>query len=254
MRGLEKLVRNAQSGLGDSGLKLAKLHEAASTHPDFEKLLEAEDGYNFSDLANLTGMSEAEIEDAFRSFLGTRLFEVEKATGWPVHLIKLLSYAPAEAANFLQSQGDAGWPTRVWPIFQRSFLRVGDELYCFDHIAFCDRFYRQVTRALRSVHPSCATQLKDIQAANVETIATKLLRHLLEGAQVYRNVFYECDGELCETDLILTYKDTVIIVEVRSASITPESPTEDVGSYFDSHPKSVVETRFASLASSWTIG
>ena len=224
LQGLQRILANAQSGLADSGMKLAQLHETVIEHPEFEKLFKSEEGYNVSDLSRLSGMSNLEIEEAFHSFLGTRLFEVKKVTGWPDKLVQLLSYAPGDAGAFLEPDERAAWPTRVWPIFQKPFLYVANELYCFDHIAFCDRFYRQITRALRNLDPTCATELKDIQAANVETIAATLLSKLLFGAKIYRNVFYEHNGELCETDLVLTYKDTLIVAEVRSGSITPESP------------------------------
>jgi hypothetical protein len=234
LRGMERILANAQSGLGDSGTKLFQLFDVTCNHPDFESLFVSKSGYDISDLARLTGSSEAEIEDTVQSFVGTRLFEVKRTTGWPEHFVDLLSYAPGDAAKFLQPAERAAWPTRVWPIFEKPFLRLGDESFCFDHIAFCDRFYRQITRALRIIDPSCHRELKDIQAATVEKIAAKLLARLLPGAKLYSNVFYHYNDELCETDLILTYKDALIIAEVRSGSLTPESPTEDIASYFNS--------------------
>jgi hypothetical protein len=232
LRGLARLLENAQTGIGDASATLFDLFQSASDNPEFVKLLQAGSGYTTDDLATATGATSAAIEDALHSFLGTRLFEVKRTTEWPDEFIKLLSFIPGQADSFLKPDERAAWPTRVWPIFQRPFLRLGSESYCFDYIAFCDRLYRHITRALRAVDSTCSNELNDIQAANVESIAAKLLQALLPGASVFRNVFYLCNGELCETDLILTYKDTIVVAEVRSASITPESPTEDLNSYF----------------------
>jgi hypothetical protein len=234
LEGLKKLLTNAQSGIGDAGIRLFEMFDAASNHPEFDNLFKSDDGYDVNDLAKLTGMITADIEDALFSFVGTKLFEVKTTTKWPDHLVQLLSYSPGDAASFLEPEQHAAWPTRVWPIFQRPFLYVEGEAYCFDHIALCDRFYRQLTRFLRTIDPACATQLKEIQSANTENLAANFLQKLLPGATVLRNAFYECDGEFCETDLLVIYKDTLIVSEIRSGSITPESPTEDLPSYFSS--------------------
>jgi hypothetical protein len=234
LSGFTKILSNAQNGLGDSGAQLMEIYQKISEHPDFETLVESESGYTVDALARMSGLGSSLVEDALHSFLGVRLFEVRRTTNWPDNLIERLSYSPGEAKIFLQPEAQACWPTRVWPIFQRPFIRLEDESYCFDHVAFCDRFYRQITRILRTLDTSSAGELKDIQAATVESIAEKLIQNLLPNATIFRNAYYRAGGEFCEADLIVTYKETILFGEVSSGSITPESPAEDLKSYFES--------------------
>jgi hypothetical protein len=164
-----------------------------------------------------------------------RLFDIETHTKWPDTLIQALSFAPGQARDFLVPPDSAAWPTRIWPIFRRPFLRVEGKSYCFDHIAFFDRFYRHLVRLLRQTDVSTENEIKKIQSTTVERLAKSLFESLLPAAQSYANVFYEDGkGEWCEADLILLYKDVLLVVEVRSGAVTPTSPDEDLEAYFRS--------------------
>ncbi len=239
--GLEKILDNAQRGLAAAGAIVSKLHKDSTAHPDFAKVLSLPHDERQDALARLAGLDPTIVEDAIESFFGPRLFNVKKSTGWPPDLLDRLSYRPGEAAYFLSTE-KPGWPTLIWPIFQRPFLKIDDnEIYCFDYISFFDRFYRQLLRLLRELDPKCVEEINRSQSSAVEATASSLLAAIIPGSKVYKNAYYRVAGEWFESDIIITYKDTLIAIEVRSGSLTPTSPDDDLPSYFRSIESLIVK-------------
>lgn len=234
MRGLSTILTNAQSGFVDAGIVLKKAHEASTAHPDFGNIFDVPDDLRNNEIARLAGLDPLIFQEAIESLFGSRLFKVELSTGWPTALIERLSYRPGDAAEFLSPEQTAGWPTRIWPIFRRPFLRIDDYSYCFDYISFFDRFYRQLLRILRETKPVAIEEINWIQSAAVEASVSSLFSKIIPGSNIFRNFHYSVDGQWYECDLALVYKDTILAIEVRSGAFTPSSPDDDLVSYFRS--------------------
>ncbi len=220
--GLEKIISNAQSGYADAALLMQRAHEASTAHPDFLQVLTLPDEERLAAIGRLAGLEDGTLEAAVESFFGSRLFDMQSTTGWPAELIDRLSYRLGEADGFLSTGSLAGWPSRIWPIFTRPFLKVGQTSFCFDYISFFDRFYRQLLRILRELNPG--EEINHLQSRATENAAAELFERILPGARVLRNVYYKIDGKWCESDLCVLFKDVIIAVEVRSGTLTPTSP------------------------------
>jgi hypothetical protein len=234
INGLAKILANAQSGIADAGLLIKKVHEASTSHDDFIDVLDMPAERRTDEIAKLAGIEPHQFQEALEAFFGTRLFNIQLATGWPNELIDSLSYSPGDANEFLSPDEFAAWPTRIWPIFKRPFLKIDQYSYCFDYITFFDRFYRQILRILRERDSAATEEINRIQSKTTETTVADFFYKLLPGAQIYRNIYYQSNGEWCECDLCITYKDVILAVEVRSGALTPSSPNDDLASYFRS--------------------
>lgn len=180
-------------------------------------------------------------ERVMRRFFGTDLFDVCKVTSLPQKLIDELSWRPGQEPTFLAEGEFRGWPLRVWPVFMRPFICLGDRYYCFDLLSLFDNIYRVMQRAILRLKPDYRQAWNRIQQKSSEELPFAYLQRILPGATVHRSVFYrwypdstKSKKDWCETDGLLIYDDHLFIVEVRAGAFTYTPPATDFDAYINS--------------------
>ena len=176
-----------------------------------------------------------------RRFFGTDLFDVGKVTSLPQKLIDELTWRPGQETTFLAEGEFRGWPLRVWPVFMRPFICLGDRYYCFDVLSLFDNIYRVMQRAILRLKPDYRQTWNRIQQKTSEELPFAYLRRVLPGATVHRSVFYrwypdstKTKKDWCETDGLLVYDDHLFIIEVRAGAFTYTPPSTDFDAYIES--------------------
>ena len=197
---------------------------------------------NLSDLIAAV-IKENAWEDRYHDIgdrlLGMHLFDVQKITALPGELLTELSWRQGEEKDFFAEGEFRGWPLRVWPVFKRPFIRLGDRYYCFDLYSLFDNIYRVMQRIILRLKPDYQETWNTIQRSQSEYLPLKYLKRLLPDAKVLKNVYYRGKTDLgatewCEADGLLIYDDHLFVIEARGGAFTYTSPSSDFPAYVKS--------------------
>ena len=170
---------------------------------------------------------------------GMDLFDVQKITDLPDELLAELSWGQGEEKDFFAEGEFRGWPLRIWPVFKRPFIQLGDRFYCFDLHSLFDNIYRVMQRIILRLKSDYQETWNTIQRSQSEDLPLKYLKRLLPGAKALKNVFYrgKTDSgatEWCEADGLLIYDDHLFVIEARGGAFTYTPPSSDFPAYINS--------------------
>ncbi len=167
------------------------------------------------------------------------LLDVQKITALPEKLLAELSWRQGEEKDFFAEGELRGWPLRVWPVFKRPFIRLGDRYCCFDLYSLFDNLYRVMQRIILRRKPDYQETWNAIQRSQSEDLPFKYLKRLLPGAKVLKKVYYRGKTgsgvtEWCEADGLLIYDDHLFVIEARGGAFTYTPPSSDFPAYINS--------------------
>lgn len=217
--GLTKLEWSLSSGRLDSIKELGSIIDKFS---EFETKAECDQFMEENREENSRLMGEV---------IGTDLFNVKKVTGWPDTFINDLTFEIGENRELFEHEQFSGWPIWNLPVERKPFLKIDGVAYCFDYYTLFDYIYRAIQRSIRGKGSQYSDSLGKIQQHTSEELVEKLFRKLLPGCKSYRGNFYLKDYE---NDILITYKDVLLIVEVKAGTFTYTPAMMD----FESHKKS----------------
>lgn len=215
--GYEKLERALSSGRLEGFETLGKLFEktCATGEADFSNIPDED--------------SEAAQKAAMEAF-SVQHFNVARITGWPEEFIEALSFVPGEAHFF-----DIGkmwyWPIVTLPIVDRPFITLHEKTYCFDYYSLTDNFYRAVQKAVLRTDPGYSEKWQERQKTASESMVRSILENMLPGCASYTDNCYGSKKHRNENDLLIRYRDALLVVEVKAGSFTDAPPMSD----FESH-------------------
>lgn len=178
----------------------------------------------------------------FDRFLGTSLRDVFEITGWPEAFMRALSYEINEDSKFFSHDDFSGWPIIDLPIQKKPFIKIGPHYYCFDYYSFVDNFYRVIQKAVTKLVP--AHVWSDAQKEASEDMVASVFSELLPGSTINKDNHYPKNTSLKkmrENDLIIEYKNVLLIVEVKASSFIYTSPMTDFEGYISSYKKLIEE-------------
>jgi hypothetical protein len=179
-------------------------------------------------------------EDIFGRFAGLDLFDVEKVAALPRTLLDDLSWEPGQNTEFFKEGDYKGWPLRIWPIFQRPFIKLKERYYCFELHNLFDNLYRIIQRAVLKIKPDYRETWNEKQQELSERLPVELFRAILPGAKVFNHIYYQCSTtpggakNWCEADALVIYQDHLFIVEIKAGAFTYTSPATDFPAYIES--------------------
>lgn len=183
---------------------------------------------------------EAWQESLFGRFLGLDLFDLSKITVLPETILSDLSWEPGENESFFSDGEFCGWPLRIWPIFERPFIKIDGKYYCFDLYSLFDNIYRAIQRLVTNKCPEYKEQWNIRQKEMSELIPFKLLNKILPEATIYRSNYYRMSlspggaKNWHENDGVLIYGDHLFIVEIKAGAFTYTPPATHFPDYLKS--------------------
>lgn len=183
---------------------------------------------------------EAWRDNVLGRFHGLDLFDLEKLTNLPSVLLDELSWTPGQDSEFFAEGDYKGWPLRIWPIFKRPFIKLGNGYYCFELQSFFDNFYRALQRLIVRMKPQYNFQWNQKQKEVSEQIPCELFEKLLPSAQIHQSVYYRWytsqagHKQWCEVDSLVIFEDHLFIVEVKAGAFTYTPPATDFPAYIES--------------------
>lgn len=187
-------------------------------------------------------LSEAErfkLIDACRNAFTVAKYNVERITGWPAALIRELSYSIGEGEYYDKGKYQY-WPIVAQPIWERPFITINGETYCFDYWSTMDNFYRSLQKALGRKDPGYADRWTAFQQEASERMVADIFSKILPGASIYTNNYYGSKKNRDENDILVLYHDIMVIVEVKAGAFTYAPPITDVSSHVDRY-KALIE-------------
>lgn len=193
------------------------------------------------DIENSHFNNEAELNDIIDKLFGTKLHDVSFLTNWPEEFINELSWEQNGCPDFWEGEY-GGWPVIDMPVSKRPFIKIDGKAYCFDYYSFVDNFYRSVQKAITRVKKDY--QWSSIQQDTSERMVADVFESILPGCKTYVSNYYPMNQSLkkmAENDIIVTYDNTLIIVEVKAGSFVYTSPLTDFESHIKSYKKLIEE-------------
>ena len=188
-----------------------------------------------ADEADFSKMPEEDLqaaEEASLEAFSVHHFNVERITNWPKAFMDALSFAPGEACFFEEGEMQY-WPIVTLPIVDRPFIKLNGEIYCFDYYSLTDNFYRAVQKAILRLDPGYSEQWQQKQKEASESMVESVFKEMLPGCISYADNCYGSKKHRNENDLLVIYRDALLVVEVKAGRFTDAPPVSD----FDSHIK-----------------
>lgn len=212
----------------EKALSNGRLEGLAALRELFEKAGSADE-------ADFSIIPEKELraaEEAFLEACSVHHFNVGRITNWPKTFMDALSFAPGEASFFEEGEMRY-WPIVTLPIVDRPFITLNGETYCFDYYSLTDNFYRAVQKAILRLDPGYSEQWQQRQKEASESMVESVFKEMLPGCISYADNYYGSKKHRNENDLLVIYRDALLVVEVKAGRFTDAPPVSD----FDSHIK-----------------
>lgn len=174
------------------------------------------------------------MDDAFRG----GLCNVSRHTNLPKTLLSDLAFSRGEEKEFFADGDLAGTPYRTLPARKKPLIELDGQYYAVDPCFARDAGYRALLHRLRERRPDYRREMDDKQKVLTENAFDDIFRSQLDGAQVFREVYYKdpTTRQWVENDTLILIEDILILVEAKSgAAATVASPELD----FARHARSV---------------
>lgn len=233
---LQKLYGIASKDLVEGLTKL----ERALSQGRFEgmsRLMDLMDRYpNMTDPSLLSDQEIDGVRDIITETFTVNHYDVERITGWPIELIRKMTYAPGEAHWFDRGEYEY-WPVVTLPIHDRPFIELDGHIYCFDYYTLMDNFFRVVQKTILADDLGYKERWNAVQQEASEALVEDVFTRLLPGCTCYRNNYYGPRKSRSENDLLVVYYDAIIAVEVKAGQFTAAPPLTS----FDKHVRQYKE-------------
>ena len=204
-------------------------------------------------LKHQISIEEPILQAEFRQFevtpplgMADELFDVINVTKWPNELARDLSWAVGAGVGFYE--GDfPGWTIQVPLIKNRPFIEINGRVYAFNHSLLTDNFYRALQLAIKRRDQKYDWRRRQCLASERE--ASRVFSTILPNAKQYLNNHFPKNGyfnEKGENDLIVTYGDALVIVEVKGGYVDYKAPLEkgkDICRLFQNIDKAIEQCR-----------
>lgn len=175
-----------------------------------------------------------ESQEVVLKAIGTPLFEVKENTKWTDELISDLCLGIDSDKTFLSYEEYPGWPIWNLPIQYKPFIEIEGTIYCFDYYNLFDNFYVALQRAIRSHGKDYADRWNAAQGHSSEKTVGSVFEGLLPGCKVhYSNHYPLKKNDSAENDILIEYKDVLLIVEVKAGTFVYTPAMMD----FEAHKK-----------------
>lgn len=176
-----------------------------------------------------------ESQEVVSKAIGTALFDVRENTKWTDEFISDLSLGINSDGSFLLHEDFPGWPIWNLPIQYKPFIEIDGTAYCFDYYNLFDNFYVALQRAIRSHGKDYGDRWNDAQGHSSERLVGSVFEKLLPGCKVhYSNYYPLMKSDSAENDILIEYKDVLLIVEVKAGTFVYTPAMMD----FQAHKKS----------------
>jgi hypothetical protein len=179
-------------------------------------------------------------EAVFNKLFGLDLFDLEKATNLPKPLLDELTWSEGQDTDFFAGKELKGWPLRIWPVFKRPFVKLGNRYYCFDQSSLFDHIYRNIQKSVVRLRPAYKEKWNTTQKQASEELPFKYLQKILPASTTYRNVHYPPTStgsekkNSCEVDGLLIFEDHLFVIEVKAGAFTYTPPAIDIDAHIES--------------------
>ena len=151
--------------------------------------------------------------------IGTSLFDVKKNTKWTDEFISDFCLEINGDTEFLSHNEFSGWPIWNLPIQYKPFIEIDGTAYCFDYYTLFDNFYVALQRAIRSHGKDYGARWNDAQGYSSERLVGRVFENLLPGCKVHYSNHYPFNkNDSAENDILIEYKDVLLIVEVKAGT------------------------------------
>jgi len=178
------------------------------------------------DISSIPDEDVKAVEDAF----SVSLFNVARITGWPEAFIDALSFAPGEACFFEEGEMQY-WPIVTLPIVDRPFIKIGGDSYCFDYYSLTDNFYRAIQKLILRTDFDYSERWQQRQKEASERMVESVFKEMLPGCSTHRDNYYGSKKHRSENDLLIRYRDALLVIEVKAGSFTDAPPVSGYASH-----------------------
>ena len=231
-------ARSVIDGLNklEYALSQAKFDAFNQFYDQFEEFQQAD-----TDLDEWADAHRESAQESINKMFGYKLHDVCDLTGWPVAFASEMAFEINEDSSFFSRSEYPGWPIIDLPIQKRPFVKIADTVYCFDYYSVMDNIYRVIQKCVTRNRTDY--NWKDNQQQASEQMVERIFEQILPSCTVYVNNFYPTKASLkqmAENDLLVFYKDVLLIVEVKAGSFVYTPPITDFEAHIKSY-KSLIE-------------
>ena len=180
---------------------------------------------------------EKRKEDLFSKVFGTSLYDVKAITNWSDEIIQSLSFKVNET-DFFNHEEYPFWPIVSLPLQQKPFIEIEGISYCFSYYNLFDNIYRMIQKLLTRTDKVNIDKWQETQKKSSEKAVTDIFQELLPKSEIYQDNYYPIGKSLKnmnENDIIIVYENTLIVVEVKAGSFTPDPAITNYQSHLRSY-------------------
>lgn len=202
-----------------SGLETMEKNLSSGRLDEMKALSNQIDHLDLFDDMKVDSNALLECQEMLQKIVGTALFDIKKNTTWSDMFINDLSLNIGSDSSFLNHKEFPGWPIWNLPIQYKPFIKLNKSAYCFDYYNLFDNFYVALQRAVRSHGKEYSDKWNEVQGYSSERIVGSVFGSLLPGCSIHYSNYYPLEkNNSAENDLLIEYKDVLMIVEVKAGT------------------------------------
>lgn len=225
------------------GLKKLEYALSQAKFDAFNQFYDQFDAFQQSetDLDEWASVHRDSAQEAINKMFGYKLHDVCDITGWPVAFASEMAYEINEDKTFFSRDEYSGWPIIDLPIQKRPFIKICGTVFCFDYYSIMDNIYRVIQKCV--TRNRADYNWKDSQQLASEQMVVRIFDQILPNCSAYTNNFYPTKASLkqmAENDLLVLYRDVLLIVEVKAGSFVYTPAITDFEAHIKSY-KSLIE-------------
>ncbi len=236
------------SGIQDITDSMRIGHQRSKNHLDEQlsaiKLLSKERRLPFNQSVEIwkkeNPNKEKLLGDAHEDLFSGGICNLTKHTSLPTTLLDDLSFERGENTDFFAPGTLTGTPLRTLPARTKPLIKLDGQHFAIDPCFVRDTMYRALLHNIAEKDPSYGKEFRIRQQKMSESAFIEILSDHLQGANIYREVFYKDVGtnQWVENDVLICLDDILILLEAKSgATATIASPATD----FNRHIRAIQE-------------
>lgn len=153
-------------------------------------------------------------------FTNHDVFDVHQMSGLSIEILESFAYGVNEYEGFFDDSIYSGTPIKQLPCQKRPFIKVENKILYFDEYGIRDNFYSILQAKIEELQPSYKDKWNQLEKIASEKLVTNAFAKLLPDANLYSSAYYyDLSGNRCETDILVEFEETLLIVEVKANKI-----------------------------------
>lgn len=168
------------------------------------------------------------IENCF----SIELANITKSTKWSKKYINQYTVQKETFKYFYNNITIENWNKLENEIKYKPIIKINGDYYLLLERRFYDNLDKMAIKGMREqLDKKKASELDVKYDKNIEIVVSDYFKNILKNGQFYSNNYYDYNQKILENDLLIVYKNFILIIEIKAGNFTNELAESNLESH-----------------------